>query len=269
VSRLVVVGGGAAGVFGAIAASSAARGRIRTTVLEAGPLPLAKVKISGGGRCNVMHDERKPPSELSPNYPRGSRELEGALERFGATESAAWFRRRGLRLKTESDGRMFPTTDSSQSVIDVLLAAARDEAVHIRTRTRVVGLRREGASFVVEVASGSGARREAIEADFVLLAPGASKAAWAWSSALGHNVLDPVPSLFTLNLDAMVDQGWLSGLAGITLPHVQVMVKTEEASADVGEHSVDGPGGWSPPRGGPLLFTHSGVSGGDPTDICL
>ena len=117
--RLVVVGGGAAGIFGAIQSCAAAAdggAQLEAVVFEQGPQPLSKVKISGGGRCNVLHDDAKPPAVLVENYPRGSRELLGPFTAtFGAAEASAWFRERGVQLKTERHGRMFPTTDDSDT----------------------------------------------------------------------------------------------------------------------------------------------------------
>ncbi|CAM9139245.1 unnamed protein product [Discosporangium mesarthrocarpum] len=135
---LVVVGGGAAGYFGAIQAASGGRGALNVLVLEASRLPLQKVKISGGGRCNVIHDATKPVSVIAQGYPRGNKQLLGPLKsRFGPEDAAEWFRERGVALKTEADGRMFPTTDSSQTIIDCLEGAANDEGVRIVTGAKV------------------------------------------------------------------------------------------------------------------------------------
>jgi hypothetical protein len=126
-----------AGVFGAISASESSKAltgkNIDAIVFEQGPDPLSKVRISGGGRCNVLHDETKPPTELVLNYPRGRRELLGPMtSRFGAVEAAAWFRSRGVSLKTEEDGRMFPVTDDSATIAECLLSAAKRSGVKVR-----------------------------------------------------------------------------------------------------------------------------------------
>jgi len=137
---VVVVGGGPAGFMAAIQAARAAEdvgSRIHVIVLEATSKVLGKVKISGGGRCNVLHDETKGARVISDGYPRGRRELLGALSRFGPTETANWFRSEGVTLKTEADGRMFPITDSSQTIIDALEGAASRAGVEVRTLTRV------------------------------------------------------------------------------------------------------------------------------------
>ena len=131
--KIVVVGGGAAGFFGAIAAAESVPDA-RVVILEKGPRTLSKVRISGGGRCNVTHscfDAR----ELSRRYPRGGRALIGPFSRFGPADTVAWFESRGVRLKTEADGRMFPITDSSQTIIDCLTCAAENSGIRILTNT--------------------------------------------------------------------------------------------------------------------------------------
>jgi predicted flavoprotein YhiN len=138
-ARIAVVGGGASGIFAAIhSASGGGPAAASVVVLEATQQLLKKVKISGGGRCNVLHDHTKSPNELLAGYPRGNKELRGILSKhFPAPAAAAWFERHNVSLKTEMDGRMFPITDSSQTVIDALLNAARDNGVDIQTRCQV------------------------------------------------------------------------------------------------------------------------------------
>ncbi|CAM9693249.1 unnamed protein product, partial [Laminaria digitata] len=136
---LVVIGGGAAGYFGAIQAASSSE--LRVVVLEAGKLPLQKVKISGGGRCNVMHDTSKAVSLIAKGYPRGGKQLIGPLKSlFGPAEAAGWFGARGVSLKTEGDGRMFPVTDDSQTIIDCLEGAAKKADVQVVTSARVMSI---------------------------------------------------------------------------------------------------------------------------------
>jgi predicted Rossmann fold flavoprotein len=137
--KIVVVGGGAAGFFGAIAAAESAPDA-RVVILEKGPRTLSKVRISGGGRCNVTHscfDAR----ELSRRYPRGGRALIGPFSRFGPADTVVWFESRGVRLKTEADGRMFPVTDSSQTIVDCLLDSARRAGVEVRLGVGLVAAR--------------------------------------------------------------------------------------------------------------------------------
>ena len=134
--KIAVVGGGASGIFAAIHAAE--QKHTLVTVLEATSNTLQKVKISGGGRCNVLHDTSKPIPTILTGYPRGSKELFGLYQkRFSPTMAREWFECRGVELKTEDDGRMFPTTDSSQTILDVLMKAAKSEGVNMRMRHKV------------------------------------------------------------------------------------------------------------------------------------
>src|SRR6266496_2969314 len=162
--RVIVVGGGAAGFFAAITCAEAAPG-LEVMVLERGPQFLSKVRISGGGRCNVTHacfDAR----ELSARFPRGGPALIGPFQRFQASDTVEWFEARGVKLKVESDGRMFPTSDSSQTIIDCLLRAAKKAGVKLRTNCALerVARRAEGG-FEVKLAHG-----ESLTCDRLLLA---------------------------------------------------------------------------------------------------
>jgi len=233
---IAIVGGGAAGCFAAITCAEA-NPAARVIVLERAPTPLGKVRISGGGRCNVTHscfDGR----ELTTRYPRGSRALIGAFQRFQPRDTVAWFAARGVTLKTEADGRMFPTTDTSQTIIDCLLAAARSAGVVLRTNCGVDTIVRAPAGgFTVTLTGG-----ETLHADRVLLATGGCRAAagGALAVGLGHTLQAPVPSLFTLH----IEQPGLKQLAGVAVDPVEVTV----------------PGTKLRERG-PLLITHWGVSG--------
>lgn len=232
---LAVVGGGAAGFFAAIAAAEGAPGT-QVTVLEKTVEFLAKVRISGGGRCNVTHACWEP-REFSQRYPRGAEALIGPLHRFSPAETVAWFAEHGVTLKTEADGRMFPVTDSSQTVIDALVQAARVAGVKLRKSVPVMAIRREGGKFAVQLGNG-----ETLMVDRVLLATGGCRAvaAGALAVALGHTLAAPVPSLFAMHLEP----GWLGELPGIAVDPVAV--------------SVPGTG---LAEKGPMLITHAGVSG--------
>ena len=228
-----MVGGGAAGFFGAIAAAEA--GAEEVLILEKGPGVLSKVKISGGGRCNVTHGCFDP-RELVGNYPRGEKSLIGPLHRWQVEDTVTWFAERGVELKTEADGRMFPVTDSSQTVIDCLTNAARSLGVEWRTRCGVKGIvRQDDGSFVVETSEG-----EHLEARCVLMAVGGVRSADARRPVeeFGHVVVPPVPSLFTFH----IEDERLAGLPGVSVPEVGVAAKGISAE-------------------GPLLVTHTGVSG--------
>jgi predicted Rossmann fold flavoprotein len=234
--RIVVAGGGAAGFFAAVTAARLRR-ESEVVLLEKGPQFLSKVRISGGGRCNVTH-ACFDPREFSRRYPRGGRALIGAFHRFQAEDTVEWFRERGVMLKTEADGRMFPVTDSSTTIIDCLVEEAKRCGVQLRTRCGIesVSIRSEGG---FDLADGNG---ESICADRLLLATGGCRSAKAGSLAesLGHRIEPPVPSLFTFHIATP----WLRKLPGLSLPDVEVSV----------------PGTKLKERG-PLLVTHWGVSG--------
>src|SRR5215470_15616011 len=149
--RVIVVGGGAAGFFAAITCAEAAPGT-EVIVLEKGPQFLSKVRISGGGRCNVTHacfDAR----ELAERFPRGGQALIGPFQRFQARDTVEWFESRGVKLKTESDGRMFPITDSSQTVIDCLLNAAKRAGVKLVTGRGVDEVKKDTAGFELKLSN--------------------------------------------------------------------------------------------------------------------
>jgi predicted Rossmann fold flavoprotein len=246
--HIAIVGGGAAGFFAAIRAAEAAASRrgagggapdtgIDVTIYEATAHPLAKVRVSGGGRCNVTN-ACLDPRELVANYPRGGRELLGPLHRFGPRETVEWFAERGVPLKTEPDGRMFPTTDDSATIIDCLQRAATAASVRVRLRCGVSGIvRAVGGGFELALTGGETAR-----ADRVLLATGGTKGTAGASIAqtLGHTVEPQVPSLFTFHLD----DARLRGLEGLAVPDAEVTLRGSRLRAR-----------------GPVLVTHWGLSG--------
>lgn len=231
--RIVIAGGGAAGFFGAIVAAEADPGA-RVLLLEKGAHLLAKVRVSGGGRCNVTHACFEP-RELATRYPRGGRALIGPLTRFGPRETVAWFQSRGVVLKTEEDGRMFPVTDSSQTILDCLMSAAEKAGVEIRISSGVRSIARESEVWCLQMADGS-----ELVCDRLLWAGGGCRPGENLVEALGHKIVPPVPSLFTFQ----VDLGWLRELSGVSLESAEV--------------SVPGTG---LKQTGPLLLTHLGVSG--------
>ncbi len=235
-SRVIVAGGGAAGFFAAIACAEAAAGA-EVTLLEKGPRFLSKVRISGGGRCNVTH-ACFDVSELSARYPRGERALLSVFRRFQTNDTVEWFETRGVKLKTERDGRMFPTTDSSETIIDCLLNEAKKAGVKLVTNHGLdrVARRAEGG---FEVALSNG---EILTCDRLLLATGGCRgpAAGQLATALGHTLEPPVPSLFTFHISTP----WLRQLAGISMESVEATVATAKLK-----------------ERGPLLITHWGLSG--------
>jgi predicted Rossmann fold flavoprotein len=231
-----IVGGGAAGFFAALACAEAGCPD-EIVILEKGPQVLTKVRISGGGRCNVTHagfDAR----EFASRYPRGGRELIGPFKQFQASDTVAWFAAHGVRLKTESDGRMFPVTDSSQTIVDCLLNAAQAARVKwIANRGVERATRQPDGGFELALSNG-----ERLSCDRLLLALGGCRtpALGQLAVSLGHTLEPPVPSLFTFHLET----SWLRGLAGISVDPVKLSVP----DTALGEQ-------------GALLVTHSGLSG--------
>jgi len=230
--RVIVAGGGAAGFFAAIACAGR-NPAARVTICEATARALAKVRIAGGGRCNLTH-ACFDPEALARHYPRGGRELRGSFHRWGPRDTVAWFEGRGVALKTEADGRMFPVTDDSATVVDCLLRAARAAGVALRTRC---GLRAARPGFAVTFTTG-----ETEPCDRLLLATGGGAAGGGLevARALGHAIEPPVPSLFTFH----VDDPRLTDLAGVSVGDADVAVP----AARLRER-------------GPLLITHWGLSG--------
>lgn len=237
--RVIIVGGGAAGFFAAITCQET-NPQAQVTILEGAASPLSKVRISGGGRCNVTHDQPDP-ALLVRHYPRGARALRGPFTKFGPRQTVEWFHSRGVALKTEADGRMFPTTDDSATVIDCLVGAAQVAGVAVRLRAPVVSVEARGDDPGAGAAFGVRLRDDTtLEADRVLLATGGAPAGYRWAAALGHSVEQLVPSLFTFNLS----DPRLEGLAGVSVPHARVRVASAKETHE-----------------GPLLVTHWGLSG--------
>ncbi len=245
--RVVVIGAGAAGIFGAIACAESSP-ELEIHLLEAGREPLSKVRISGGGRCNVTH-ACFDPALLVTHYPRGSRALRGAFSRFQPRDTVQWFQQRGVALKTEADGRMFPTTDDSATIINCLLGEARRLGIQIHTGTPVRRVKRQDDGFQIFLnragENGKAVSEEGVSlgADRILLATGSSPAGFRLAIALGHSIVPPVPSLFTFN----VRDRTLHDLAGVSVEPVELVLKV--------------PGEKALTQTGPLLITHWGLSG--------
>lgn len=234
--RVVVAGGGAAGFFGAIAAAESDP-RAEVILLEKSPELLAKVAISGGGRCNVTHhcfDVQR----LVRNYPRGERELIGPFHRFQPRDTVDWFESRGVPLKVEDDGRMFPASDSSASIVACLRRAAETAGVRVSINRGLRALApHAGGGLSLALTTG-----ETIEADALLLATGGNKATAGYklAASAGHTIEPPAPSLFTFN----IEDPTLHALAGIAAPVAQVTASAQRVV-----------------QAGPLLITHWGLSG--------
>ncbi len=234
--QIIVIGGGAAGFFGAIAAAKS-QPHTQVTILEASPQVLAKVRISGGGRCNVTHACFEP-KLLVQNYPRGNKALLGAFSRFQAQDTVTWFQKHGVHLKKEADGRMFPITDTSETITSCLVNAANAAKIKIQTRTPVNHVTYHQGKYIITLKSG-----EKQECDRLLLATGSNPIGYQIAQSLGHTIIPPVPSLFTFNVrDTQLNQ-----LAGISLPNVKIKLSVP-----------DHPG---LEQTGAFLITHWGFSG--------
>ena len=233
--QVVVIGGGAAGIFAAI---NAARWQPswKVLVLEKSGKLLSKVKVSGGGRCNVTHacfDKKELPSY----YPRGASLVRRYVHRFFTTDTINWFSERGVTLKQEEDGRMFPVTDDSQTIIDALLREASRYQVEFRFQADVCGVKKIGDQFSIQLSDGRN-----IKALHCCIAAGgmAKASSFDWIQEMGHALVAPVPSLFTFNAPGHP----LTKLMGISLPQVRVRVSGTKLE-----------------QTGPVLITHWGLSG--------
>ncbi len=238
--KVVVVGGGAAGFFGAIACAETYP-QAQITLLEAGRTLLSKVRISGGGRCNVTH-ACFDPALLVQHYPRGGKALRGAFTRFQPQDTVAWYAQHGVPLKTEADGRMFPVTDDSDTIVQCLLQTARNLGIEIFTGAAVSSVDIPSSCFRLTLSSG----RE-MRCDRILLATGNSPQGWRIAKALGHKIIPPVPSLFTFK----IKDPRLQDLAGISVNPVHLRLKLQDGEGK--SSTLD--------QMGPLLITHWGVSG--------
>lgn len=235
INRLIVIGGGAAGFFCAVNAARLHPG-LSVTVLEKTGKLLSKVKVSGGGRCNVTHNLQSV-ADMTKRYPRGERFLKKAFMRFFVPDTVEWYAARGVELKVEDDGRMFPVTDNSQTIINCLLREADRHGVTVRTHADVTALERTEAGWKVHLAGAP-----AIDTRYVCVAAGgfAQAQKFGWLTELGHSIEAPAPSLFTFNMPGNP----VTELMGVAVPQAQVKI----AGSKLQEI-------------GPLLITHWGMSG--------
>lgn len=232
--QLTVIGGGAAGFFCAVNAARM-NPSLKVSIVEKSNKLLSKVRISGGGRCNVTHACFSIP-EMMKKYPRGSNFVKKAFHEFFTEHTISWFNERGVRLKTEKDGRMFPVTDSSETVIECLLNEAEKYNVGIRTHEEVKKIFKADAGWAIEY------ENERLEhTDYICVASGGypKETMFAWLTATGHSIEPPVPSLFTFNMPG----NSLTGLTGIS---TNARVKIQGAKLE---------------EEGAVLITHWGLSG--------
>lgn len=233
---VAIIGGGAAGFFAAIACAEANR-KARVIVFEKSRHILSKVRISGGGRCNLTH-ACFDPRELAGNYPRGSRELLGAFHSWQPGDTVDWFESKGVALKTEEDGRIFPATDSSSTIIDCLTDSARRLGIEVRTQSEIHSAVKSAAGLFA-LSLGDGDR---MEADRVIIASGGGDGSGGVKIAggFGHTITQLAPSLFTFHLD----DPRIKGLQGLSVKNVRVVCEQAELE-----------------QTGPVLITHWGLSG--------
>lgn len=233
--KLVVIGGGAAGFFCAVNAA-AGNPDLQVIILEKSNKILSKLRISGGGRCNVTN-ALSDIAEMSRKYPRGQHFVKKIFHRFFTTDTVHWFEERGVKLKTEKDGRMFPVSDDSQSIVDCLVKEANRYGVDLRLHAEVKGLKAENGKFSLELAG-----RQQLDADYVCIACGGypKTAMFQWLRETGHHIEDPLPSLFTFNLPGHS----LTRLMGVSVESARLKIAGSKLTEE-----------------GPVLITHWGLSG--------
>lgn len=233
--NLIIIGGGAAGFFCAVNAARINPG-LKVTVVEKTSKLLSKVRISGGGRCNVTHACFEI-SNLVKKYPRGTNFLKKTFHQFNTTHCVNWFEERGVKLKTEADGRMFSITDSSQTIIDCFLREANKYRIEVVMNADVKNLRNKEGGFIVELSNG-----KSLTAEFVCVACGGypKSSMFDWLKVLGHSIEEPVPSLFTFNMPG----NSITQLMGVSVEKATVKIIGSKLSDE-----------------GPLLITHWGMSG--------
>ncbi len=232
---VIIVGGGAAGFFTAINLAEF-NPELRIIILERGNEVLTKVRISGGGRCNVTHAEFSP-KELTQNYPRGKKELLGPFHTFMTGDTMEWFEKRGVSLKIEEDGRMFPESNSSQTIIDCFVGEAEKLGVEVLKNHSVKKIEKENETWKIETEKGE------FTSENLVVTTGSNAKIWKLIERLGHTIVPPVPSLFTFN----VKDNRINNLPGITTEafvSIQLQNKKETLNSE-----------------GPLLITHWGFSG--------
>jgi len=233
--QLIVIGGGAAGFFCAVNAARMDRS-LKVTIIEKSNKLLSKVKVSGGGRCNVTH-ACFDIAEMSKRYPRGQHFVKKAFHQFFTTDTISWFEERGVKLKTEDDGRMFPITDSSQTIIECLLKEANKFGVEILMNKEVKSLSMINGEWTIKLSDS-----RLLTSDYVCIASGGypKSSMFDWLKELGHTIEEPVPSLFTFNLPKHP----ITKLMGVSVEKAKVKIQNSKLEEE-----------------GPILITHWGLSG--------
>lgn len=231
-NRVVIIGGGAAGFFTAINAKEL-NTDLDITILEKGKEVLQKVKISGGGRCNVTHACFEP-KELTKFYPRGQKELLGPFHQFMTGDTFEWFENKGVPLKIEDDNRVFPEANTSQAIINCFQSSVDNLGIKVLKNHGVTSINQQDHEWLIHT------KEQTFTADYLVIATGSSKKVWDLAKSLNHSIIQPVPSLFTFNIkdERIVDLG------GISVPNATVKILDTKLE-----------------NYGPLLITHWGLSG--------
>lgn len=234
--NIVVVGGGASGFFAAIEAASSLEGKADIAILESSNAFLSKVRISGGGRCNVTHNQFEP-KIFAKNYPRGSKELLSPFQKFQALDTVNWFKDRGIKVVAEEDGRMFPSTNKSETIIECFLKEAQKYKVDLLTRHSVESIKFLNGFFEIKIRN-----QKSIQSKSILIATGSSKKGYELSKSLGHTITELAPSLFSFKIKHPL----LTDLAGTSFENVELAFKAAGKKFN---------------QSGPMLITHRGLSG--------
>ncbi|TGL59909.1 NAD(P)/FAD-dependent oxidoreductase [Leptospira jelokensis] len=235
--KIAVIGAGASGCFVALQIFEHLEGKASIQIFERSKEPLAKLRVSGGGRCNVTHQLFEP-DLLSEKYPRGQKELRWAFERFQPKDTIEWFAKRGVALKAEADGRMFPSTDKSETIINCFLNELQKYKIPIHFEQGLVGIYQLENQIAKFRLLWEGGKEEFF--DIVVMATGSNRKIWSILEKLNHTIVDPVPSLFTLTLENTD----LMELTGLVIPNAEIKILPK-----------------GKPQKGPILITHWGLSG--------
>ncbi len=254
---VIVIGGGAAGFYGALNIAEK-QPKLKIAILEKGRNVLSKVKISGGGRCNVTNAEFQP-EHLIENYPRGSKEMLGPFYRHSSKDTVSFFENKGIQLKTEADGRIFPTTDSSETIVNFFLGQVVKYGIKVIKNTAVIDLiPPDESNGKTETLWQIVCKKQIYNSRFLLMTTGSNMKMWHILSRMGYQIIDPVPSLFSFN----IDDSRISGLQGISTNASVKILKKNLTSPDitVGLRSKSRTTGHLIAEG-PILITHWGLSG--------
>jgi len=230
--KIIIIGGGAAGFFTSIIIAEN-NPNLDVIILEKGDKVLQKVKVSGGGRCNVTH-ACFIPNELIEFYPRGKKELLGPFHQFMTGDTMEWFEDHGVPLKIEEDNRIFPESNSSQTIIDCFTKNAKEKGVKLELNQNVQSIEKKDNQFIIKTSN------ETFLADKLIIASGSNPKIWGLMSKLGHKIIAPVPSLFTFN----INDERIKEIPGVSVPNAEVQIIDSKFESN-----------------GPVLITHWGLSG--------